>query len=318
MGVRQVKVLYIMGSGRSGSTLLDLILGEIDGFFSTGELSSLWNRGLQIEDWQCGCGLRLVHCPFWEDVLERVDLRETPEEIVDWQRRIIRERYTWKLLSTRQAGRSWPEKNRYVSVVQRLYEAVAATSGARVIIDSSKTPTDAALLPTIPGLDPYYIHLVRDPRAAVHSWRRIRDNEGAKTGRFADMGPLGTSSRWVARSLGAEMLRRRRGRSNSLLIRYEDLVASPTQVMESVIELVGEKVEPPALHNNTVTLNGNHTASGNRIRFRKGEMNLRIDSDWEKVQPRVDRMIASAVTFPFLLRYNYPILISRRSRVDRP
>jgi hypothetical protein len=40
-------VLFVVGSGRSGSTLLDILLGQIPGFFSTGELHSLWWAGIR-------------------------------------------------------------------------------------------------------------------------------------------------------------------------------------------------------------------------------------------------------------------------------
>ena len=33
-----IKVVYITGAGRSGTTLLDILLGELDGFFSAGEM----------------------------------------------------------------------------------------------------------------------------------------------------------------------------------------------------------------------------------------------------------------------------------------
>ena len=39
-------VLYVAGAGRSGSTLLDNLLGQIPGFFSAGELRYVWERGL--------------------------------------------------------------------------------------------------------------------------------------------------------------------------------------------------------------------------------------------------------------------------------
>jgi hypothetical protein len=64
----RVKVLYIAGSGRSGSTILDNTLGQIDGFFSVGELRYIWERGL-IEDRLCGCGERVHQCPFWAAAL---------------------------------------------------------------------------------------------------------------------------------------------------------------------------------------------------------------------------------------------------------
>lgn len=39
-----VKVLYVIGWGRSGSTILDNVLGQLDGCFSTGELHYFWER----------------------------------------------------------------------------------------------------------------------------------------------------------------------------------------------------------------------------------------------------------------------------------
>ena len=63
-----VSVLYIAGPGRSGSTLLDTMLGQIDGFVSVGELRNLWARGLG-DGWPCGCGAAVRDCPFWSSVL---------------------------------------------------------------------------------------------------------------------------------------------------------------------------------------------------------------------------------------------------------
>ena len=64
------KVLYIAGWGRSGSTILDNVLGQVDGFFSAGELMFLWRRGL-IEGRLCGCGRPLRDCDVWMHILDR-------------------------------------------------------------------------------------------------------------------------------------------------------------------------------------------------------------------------------------------------------
>ena len=40
-------VLYIAGTGRSGSTVLANILGEVEGVFTAGEVRYLWQRGLR-------------------------------------------------------------------------------------------------------------------------------------------------------------------------------------------------------------------------------------------------------------------------------
>ena len=62
------KVLFVAGTGRSGSTLLANVLGTVDGVFSGGEIRYLWERGLQDER-LCGCGRAFLECPVWTAIL---------------------------------------------------------------------------------------------------------------------------------------------------------------------------------------------------------------------------------------------------------
>jgi hypothetical protein len=64
-----VKVLYIAGSGRSGSTILDNILGQVEGGFSVGELRYVWDRGI-IQNRICGCGAPFRGCNLWKRVFD--------------------------------------------------------------------------------------------------------------------------------------------------------------------------------------------------------------------------------------------------------
>jgi hypothetical protein len=63
-----IRILYIAGAGRSGSTLLANILGQVEGFFTAGELISIWERGL-IQDRFCGCGVPFHDCEVWTGIL---------------------------------------------------------------------------------------------------------------------------------------------------------------------------------------------------------------------------------------------------------
>jgi hypothetical protein len=67
----RVKVLSIVGSGRSGTTVLAAILGEVAGFFDAGELHWVWGRSL-VEQRPCGCGRPPAKCPIWSRVVEGV------------------------------------------------------------------------------------------------------------------------------------------------------------------------------------------------------------------------------------------------------
>jgi len=54
-----IKVIYIAGWGRSGSTLIDGILGHTPGLVSVGEIKFIWERGF-IENRRCSCGERFL------------------------------------------------------------------------------------------------------------------------------------------------------------------------------------------------------------------------------------------------------------------
>ena len=57
----------IGGWGRCGSTLVDMMLGQLPGFVSAGEVRELWLRGI-LENRPCGCGVPFRSCPFWTKV----------------------------------------------------------------------------------------------------------------------------------------------------------------------------------------------------------------------------------------------------------
>jgi hypothetical protein len=196
-------VLYIGGWGRSGSTLLDRVLGQLPGFAAVGELRELWQRGVQ-EDRPCGCGEPFHACPFWTEVgrqayggWDRLDLDE-----------VLRLRYSldrgWTapmLIGPRTPRRFEARLRRYLEILGPLYRAIAQASGASVVVDSSKLPMHAALLRRIP-LDVRVVHLVRDSRGVVFSWQKqvLRDREASesKGERFLERyDPLTASARYV-------------------------------------------------------------------------------------------------------------------------
>lgn len=156
-----MKLLYVLGRGRSGSTVFANVLGELDGFFSGGEIRYFWDP-VVVNESVCGCGAPVRECVVWSHALARLSDVDV-EEVSGWQHDIVREHQTYKLLRYRRTRR-WASLERYAQVMSRLYDALAEVTGARVIVDSSKRPSYAAFLRSVPGIDPYYIHLVREPR----------------------------------------------------------------------------------------------------------------------------------------------------------
>ena len=67
--------LYIAGRGHSGSTILDILLGNSGAIESVGELVS--DIGKETGG-QCSCGLAINDCPYWQAVRAEVTADGTP------------------------------------------------------------------------------------------------------------------------------------------------------------------------------------------------------------------------------------------------
>jgi hypothetical protein len=308
--VGTVKVLAITGMTRSGSTILDTLLGEVPGFFSTGELHYLWERGL-LEGRACGCGATVRSCRVWSRVLAetaRVVGDVDPHDVVTWQRDAVRARHTWRLLYRTSAdGDGWPALTRYARVIASVYRAIAKVTGSSVVVDSSKRASDAAILGLLPGVEPYFVHLVRDPRAVAYSWRRAKaELDRGKRAEMPRHAVARSASTWLTLNLAAEAVRRGHPVERSVLVRYEDFVEWPTTTLARIVDLVGEpRARLPVDGGATATLGVNHTVSGNPSRFRTGAVELRVDDEWKTRQAPVDRALVTAMTLPLLARYGY-------------
>ena len=71
MATEKLRIILNAGFGRSGSTLLDNVLGQTQGFFSSGELGNLWDFARPSAR-VCACGTRLRECPTWNGIFRRL------------------------------------------------------------------------------------------------------------------------------------------------------------------------------------------------------------------------------------------------------
>lgn len=319
MSGARAKVLYIAGSGRTGSTILDRILGQLDGFFSVGELCNLWDRGL-LAHRKCGCGVPVDQCPVWRGILTTGFGRQLDEadasRVIALRRGWLRVRHIPKVLATHWR-RHEDHGDELLEVLGRLYGAVQEHTGCRVIVDSSKAPLYAELLARIPTIDLQVVHLVRDPRATAYSWLREKQlPDFGDVRQMQRLPPLKSSGLWTLWQTMSELLVGRPP-DRYLRLRYEDFVRDPQAAVRRAAALVGE--QPTALpfeSADAVRLQPTHSVSGNPNRFQTGAVQLRPDSEWVHGLGSAHRALVTTVTWPLLLRYRYP-LRARRTVLDR-
>ncbi|MGI5273472.1 sulfotransferase [Nonomuraea sp. CA-218870] len=289
------RVIFLGGLGRSGTTLLERLLGELPGVAPLGEVVHLWERGVLAGE-PCGCGRAFPDCPFWREVGERAFGGWTPAlagRVVTLRRRVDR---------TRRLGRAHADLPEYVEVYRTLYRAAADVAGAGSVVDSSKHASLAYCL-LAGGVDPHVVQVVREPRAVAHSWAKTveRPEDGRPMTRWP---PGRTAVHWTAQNLALEALARRGAQVTR--VRYEDLIAAPGDTLGALADELGLPPSGlPFLRGTTAHLTSAHTASGNPMRFGVGPIELSRDDGWRLGLPRRQQSLVAALTWPLRARYGY-------------
>jgi hypothetical protein len=294
-------VLYITGWCRNGSTILGNVLNEVPGCFHVGELGFLWKNAYgDGSNTSCGCGEELTACPVWSRVLEAQtpagrSPREHAREVVRQQSAAVRTRHTWRLL--REGARSEAARE-HAATLARTYRAIADATGARVVVDSGKLPGEAALLPHVEGIEPRYLYLVRDPRAAAHSWTKTKQY-------VVPMSTFQSTAYWVGFNLASEAITRRHAAASRFL-HYEEFIAQPAATVDMLLDLVGVERSHNPVRGRTVELRRNHTVTGNPDRFHSGPTQLRgEDEGWRRELPVRAKALTRAMAWPLMELYGY-------------
>jgi hypothetical protein len=317
--MNDVKVLFLAGKGRSGGTLLANLLGQVPGFFNVGELNRLWDEGL-VKNYSCGCGLPVRECPTWRAILKEADalLGDSPlvplaDARVDIdQAAVARWPKLLPLLRARVDRRDrWKALERYTTATAAVYRAITTVTGARVIVDSSRLPTEPVGLGLVPGVDVRIGHLVRDPRAVVFSWKRRKQltDPRAADEHMPTYSASFTAMSWLVRNCVVEILTRRH---QSIVVHYDDLACEPAAVLRALGALVDEPVGSlEFLTSDTAAMVPTHSVGGNPVRMISGAVAIKPDEEWRDAISGRDRTVSTIVALPLLHRYGFPVRAPR-------
>ncbi len=306
-----IRVAFIVGAGRSGSTVMDIVLGNHPDVASVGELCNLHRSGWTNNEY-CACGDRGQQCNFWSDVFREWTAQSSAAEVsryLDLQEKFENFRHfgrsRWLRLGRERIWQS-QEFQDFTAQTGQLYKAIAAVSGKRIIVDSSKNPLRAAILSRVPEVDLRLIHLVRDGRAVA--WSRQKAFEKDEKGGVASgirSRPIWYSVTWWTIVNMISGLVRRTQSDKSLLVRYEDFVADPRTSLDQIGDLVGVdlgSVTQGLLDGDAMQVS--HAIAGNRVRM-TGSVKLKADLEWQRMLPTRERRICWAIAGWMLYSYQY-------------
>ncbi len=285
-------IVCILGYGRSGSTLLDLLLGSQAGYVSTGELVNLYR---EVErDELCSCGRHLSECTFWSQVLKSVG-----DKLGEYEkaRRRVELLSSFPFLAVNALCKR--TKTRYRELTRLLFDTIVRVSGADVVVDSSKsTRTATGRFLALSRLGQYNVKailLIRDLRGVV--WSAMK---GPGSGR----GPaparwkrpwvaLRTAVSWALTNVLCRISIAITGRRNNIaIVRYEELCRDTPGTVSRLMAFIGRGLFAEMdLSRRRVT---GHLVAGNRVRFR-GIGRVCEDRGWEKGLPSWYTVVASVV-----------------------
>jgi len=312
-----IDVIFIAGSGRSGSTLLDRVLGTLPNASSYNELRAIPKRGLG-ENQRCACGNSFRICEFWSRVIKISEIdNDSASTLIEQQLTVDRLSAFLKIFLGIGGKKFKHNLEQYQNQLSRLYHAIAAVSGRPVLIDSTKIATHALILSGIPGVRLHILHLVRDARDVASAWKKRKYDPG--TGEpMRYMSPLFVSFSWLVENLFAGMLKHRAPYHR---VRYEDFISNPQHVLDEICD----NIEP--LRGSSVKLtNGNiadlgivHAISGNPDRFSTGPTIIRMSAPSRQWLEYLPRAMATLIGLPLLFRYGYLRILGRtRASMPRP
>jgi hypothetical protein len=303
-------LVYIMGHGYSGSTLLTFLLGSHPRVATIGELG-IAPRGKTPtpEEYFCSCQAPILECDFWQRVTRRMAERGHPFDIwesdLDFRHNggglsdvVLRAVQRGPVLETvrNTALRVLPgarrEMSRVLARIEALVETVLAIQERGVFLDSSKRPERAVFMSRVPSFKMKVIHLVRDGRAV--SWSSMKN---------LGIGPEEAARSWVADNQGSEHARHYFSPDRWLTLRYEDLCTGPEETLTRIYDFIGV----PAKNGIHDFRSFEHHIIGNRMRL-DSTSEIRLDERWKQALTREQMATVERHVGPLNQKYGYGAL----------
>jgi hypothetical protein len=276
-----LRVVYVVGSSHSGSTLLALLADEHPEVASIGEtaVKPRIRREGRATQQPCSCGALLQDCAFWRRIFAAMATRGGEGDVSRWGHDYRFDNRWLDLLLTRETSQPGllaareivcqhlPMYRRRLARIHRanvaLIGAVLSQTGKRIFLDSTKLLTRLTFLLAIPELDVKIVRLVRDARGFAASAKR----RGLSIDRAARV--------WRNDQVAISRALSRLPADRSMMIRYEDLCTRPHETLDALWAFCGVRPFTPPV----TVRSSDHHIIGNRMRT-AGQITIRLDESW--------------------------------------
>jgi hypothetical protein len=302
-----MKLVYILGTSFSGSTLLSFLLDDIPNVVSVGEAEgnpSIFNLS---ESTMCSCGDTIGACPFWVSVYQKMSSYGIDFNPDNWnmqfsvptshmlKRLLFLPLHNWFLDSIRDSivFKTKTYGDRFREIGQRnlrLMQTVTELRNASVFVDASKDPRRPVFLLRYCGIEAYIIHLVRDSLAYVTSARKHESADISQACR-----------RWNLSMNHAHRLKSHWPQKRWLTVKYEELSLKPKVTLSQICSYIGlDNVEI----NPQLKKDDRHHILGNPMRLEANEQ-IKLDVTWRSALKENEILIIKEKTKKWRSVYNF-------------
>jgi hypothetical protein len=306
MNDEKLKLLYIASNGRSGSTLLEMLLNVSPHLWTLGEFHVLpWELR---RDHPCGCGTSVVNCGLWGPIIKEHENILVHGSITHFRRvhnadRALRLAELPAFLSSRLhlSGAKSEEIHRYAEDNRIILDAVRCRAkelgkpSVTWLVDSSKSPYRLRWLAASHQFELKVIHLVKDPRAFAYSM--AKDSSGVMKAYRV----VRAATRWQVENRLFDALSRQYLRSDQFVrLRYEQLAEGT----EETLQQLAEWLRIPSWSGASERFRGmNHGIAGNPARFES--RGIKLDERWRRELPVNLQRLAFRCGWQLTARYGY-------------
>lgn len=284
------KIIYIVGCGRSGSTILGFALGNAVGAMDLGEVSAF----IGLRGRPNGFAMSSENYAFWDAILRDVSGRLGEidfSRLAAIQSAVDRPTSVVPLALFGHLYRR-DDVSAYRRFLRVLYERIQMEPAFEVLIDSSKSPSYLwHLRRTVEDDRVHVIHLIRNPIEVARAMA-TPDQSAPKSS------PRALLYFFAINTLSA-IAARRLGERRFLRLYFEDLVSDPEKALTRIGRLFS--IDPsPAIERirRGQPLARGHVLNGNRMRMQERVL-LRRSSGLSTARSVVERVVERVARLAF-------------------
>ncbi|WP_319526445.1 hypothetical protein [uncultured Desulfosarcina sp.] len=264
-----MNIIYIMGTGRSATTIMEILLTNNFGITGVGEVTHIFRDGFIRND-LCSCGFKAKTCFIWGNVFDRLNL--SGSEVTKYSD--LFHKFDWHIgfLGLIFGFFNKNNKSDYKSVNYDIFKNVSNLTNCNFIVDSSKYASRAILLSKLFPGKVKVICLSRSPSGLIKAFKKT-DTLEQKPKKLYDIVLYYTFVMLCCR-IAVNTI----GKQNCTVITFEQLMKQPYEVLSIIERLTGtnlKEAKQKILKNESFKIG--HIVTGNRLR-KKGSIQFKPSS----------------------------------------